>query len=265
MISLNKETSTNTHIRYGIRTAIIRTLLIGSILAPLTIILPLAAQAQSGGSPPGAPGSQLASLTDRWWRWIFSIDRLLQPNPFTTVYQGECSRLMQGNVLFLVGQGSPLGSVSNHGTCIISSQTSILFPLVNGFDIDCTSQQQQSKPTVPCGFNIQTPARGQPFQQLRNNPFVAGVNDATNLVASIDGVPLQYVQVQSPPGGFEVRLATHDVYGFDVGPVRLHGVVNGFWVLLPPLSPGQHTLTFGGCLPSSIGGCQTNTYTLIVR
>jgi hypothetical protein len=112
---------------------------------------------------------------------------------------------------------------------------------------------------------MQTPARGQPFGQLRNYPTVAAVGQATNLVASIDGVPLQYIRVQSPPGGFEVTLAPNDVYGFDVGPVTLHGVVDGFWVLLPPLSPGQHILTFGGCLPADFGGCQTNTYTLIVR
>jgi hypothetical protein len=171
---------------------------------------------------------------------------------------------MQGNTIFLVGRG-PAGSVSNHGTRIISSQISILSPLVNGFEIDCTSQQQQSKPTVPCGFNIQTPVKGQPFQQLRNNPFVAGIDGATNLVASLDGFPFQSTHLQSPPGGFELRLAARDVYGFNVGPVTLHGVVNGFWVLLPSLSPGQHILTFGGCLPSTIGGCQTNTCTLIVR
>ena len=68
---------------------------------------------------------------------------------------------------------------------------------------------------------------------------------------------------KSPPGGFEANLAPHDVYGFNVGPVTLHGVVDGFWVLLPSMSPGQHLLTFGGCLPSI--GCQTNTYTLVVQ
>jgi hypothetical protein len=265
MICPNKEPSTNAHIRHGVMMVTIGTLLVGSILAPLTIILPLTAQAQSGGSPPGAPSSRLASLTYRWWQWLFSIDTSTQPNPFTTTYQGDCSQLMQGNTIFLVGQG-PAGSVSNHGTCIISSQTSILFPVINGVDIDCTSQQQRAKPPGLCTFNMHIPARGQPFQELRNNPFVAGVSGATNLVASIDGVPLQSVQVQSPPGGFGVRLAPHDPFGFNVGPVTLHGVANGFWVLLPPLSPGQHTLTFGGCLPSSLGGgCQTNTYTLIVR
>jgi hypothetical protein len=261
MITLKKEITI--HNRHAITIAIIGTLLVATVLAPLTVILPRPAQAQSNGPPPGAPGSQLASLTDRWLQWIFSIDTSTQPNPFTTIYQGDCRQLLQGNVLFLVGQGSPVGSVSNHGTCNISAQTSILFPLINGFDIDCTSQQQQSKPQVPCGFNIHIPARGQPFQQLRNNPFVAVVGDATNSVASLDGVPLQFVRVQSPPGGVGVRLAQHDPYGFNVGPVTLHGVVDGFWVLLPALSPGQHLLTFGGCLPSL--GCQTNTYTLVVQ
>jgi hypothetical protein len=196
---------------------------------------------------------------------------LTQPNPFTTVYSGDCRQLLQGNTIFLVGQGPP-GSVSNHGICNISAQTSVLFPVINGFDIDCTSKQQQSpnKPPGLCTFDIQTPAKGQPFKELRDivstdctiNPGC--IDHATNLVASIDGVPLQFVRVQSPPGGFEVRLAANNPFGFNLeSPVTLHGVSDGYWVLLPSLSLGQHTLSFGGCLPTL--GCQTNTYTLIVQ
>jgi hypothetical protein len=72
------------------------------------------------------------------------------------------------------------------------------------------------------------------------------------------------VRVQSPPGGFGVRLSPHNaLFGelpFDT--VSLHAVVDGYWVLLPPLSPGEYTLTFGAC---SQAGCQTNIYTLIVQ
>jgi hypothetical protein len=71
---------------------------------------------------------------------------------------------------------------------------------------------------------------GQPFGLLR---ILASVGGSTNLAASLDGVPSQFVRVQSPPGGFEVNLAAHDVFGFNVGPVTLHGVADGFWVLLP--------------------------------
>jgi hypothetical protein len=229
-----------------------------------TIIMPTSVRAQTS-SPPGAPGSQLASLNDEWWQRIFSTDITTQPNPFTRIYHGDCSQLTQGNTMFLVGQIFGFPSVSSHGTCIISPQTSLLIPLINGVDIDCTSKQQQSpqKPPGLCTFDIQIPARGQPFTQLRNSLFVAAVRDATNLVATIDGKQLQHSFSESPPGGFEANLAAHDIFGFNVGPVTLHGVADGFWVLLPSLPIGTHSLTFGACLPSL--GCQTNTYTIVVR
>ena len=39
------------------------------------------------------------------------------------------------------------------------------------------------------------------------------------------------------------------------GTVSLHAVVDGYWVLLPSLSPGTHTLSFG-----ALG--QSNSYIL---
>ena len=60
-----------------------------------------------------------------------------------------------------------------------------------------------------------------------------------------------------------------DGAGFEpFGTVSLHAVVDGYWVLLPPLSPGEHKLTFEACTPPFGGapaGCQTNLYTLVVQ
>lgn len=248
-------------------TIIILTTLLIAVAAPsivgLTAVLPIGiAKAQISAPPPGAPGSHLASLTDIWWQRILSTDITTQQNPFTRVYTGDCSQLIQGNTLFLVGQifGT---SVVNHGTCTISPQTSVLIPLINAFDIDCQSLNQSPTHAGVCTFGVKRIGGviGQPFGPLRT---LASVGGATNLAASLDGAPLQFVRVQSPPGGFEVNLAAHDVFGFNVGVVvPLHGVADGFWVLLPSLPIGQHSLTFGGCLPSV--GCQTNIYTLVVR
>lgn len=205
----------------------------------------------------------LASLTDKWWQLILSTDIAPpQQNPFTRTYMGDCSQLTQHNILNLVGQISPTSpSLVNHGTCIISPQTSVLIPLINAVDVDCQSLNQHKPSGVgACAVPVAHPAMGQPFGPLRS---LASVSSATNLAASLDGVPLQFVRVQSPPGGFETTFAAHDVFGFNLGvPVMLHGVADGFWVLLPSLPIGQHSLTFGGCL---FGVCQTNMYTLVVR
>jgi hypothetical protein len=244
-------------------------LLLGTILTAHIVVLSAYAQ----GPPPGAPASQsdprLAALTDRWWKWILSLDTTLEPNPFTTTYGGDCSQLIQGNTMFLVGQAGGGGGEQpvHHGTCIVPSGTSILFPLVNSVNVDCTSSQNQSRPEGLCTSDMQTPAFGQPFADFREEPNEF-INQVTNLEATIEvaGVvmPLEAVRVQSPPGGFGVRLSPHNaLFGelpFDT--VSLHAVVDGYWVLLPPLSPGEYTLTFGAC---SQAGCQTNIYTLIVQ
>jgi hypothetical protein len=139
-------------------------------------------------------------------------------------------------------------SVLNHGTCTISPQTSVLFPLINGFDADCQSLNQNRTHSGVCTFGVKQnkPVMGQPFEPLRS---LASVGGATNLAAFLDGIPLQSVRVPSPPGGFEINLAAHDVFGFNVDPATLHAVADGFWVLLPSLPVGLHSLTFGGCLP----------------
>jgi hypothetical protein len=254
-------------------TAFSMAFLLGTILTAHIAVLSANAQ----GPPSGTPGSQsdgrLASLADRWVRWIVSIDTSIEPNPFTTVYQGDCSQLIQGNMMFLVGQAGA-GAVEpvDHGFCNVSSGTSIFFPVVNFIVADCTSNQQNGRPEGLCTAEMQTPALGQPFGGLMEqaNDFINGV---TELVATLDGVPLEIARVQSPPGGFGVRVSEHNALFGELGPggagldpfgtVSLHAVVDGYWVLLPPLPPGTHTLSFGAC--SQDFGCQSNTYTLVVQ
>ncbi len=218
---------------------------------------------------------QLASLTDRWWQLVLSIDVTpTQPSPFPpTKYMGDCSQLMRGNTLFLVGQTG--SGFADHGTCVISPQTSVLFPLVNSIWIDCQqSFNQNATHAGLCtannglGYGVKQSiaATGQPFGLWRGpctTGLCASVSGATNLVATLDKVRLQPVEVQSPPGGFEVNLAKDDpIFNLGVPTAPWHAVADGFWVLLPSLSIGTHSLLFSGCVP---GGCQTNTYTLVVR
>jgi hypothetical protein len=133
------------------------------------------------------PDGRLASLADRWMRWIVSIDTSIEPNPFTTVCQGDYSQLIQGNMMFLVGQARTGGTV-DHGTCFVPSGTSIFFPVVNYIVADCTSNQQMDRPEGLCTADIQTPPLGQPFGGLMEqaNNFMIGVTD---VVAEIDEFP----------------------------------------------------------------------------
>ena len=224
-----------------------------------TVPLLVHAQVQNNIIPPsGTPGSQLNAFTNRWWQGFLSTNTPPQPNPFTTVFGGDCSILTQpGNLLFLVS------GVQNHGTCNISSGTSILFPLVNGADTG-PANEFISNPTTEC-IKIPCPTFVviQPFKLLKDPIDV--IKGATNLVATVDGRQLQSSFVESLPGGFGVTVAANNPFGITpVGPGQ-HAVAEGFWVLLPPLSTGQHTNSFSCCLPA-LGFCTgTITYTLRVK
>jgi hypothetical protein len=125
---------------------------------------------------------------------------------------------------------------------------------------------------------MRTPALGQPFGGLMEqaNSFINGV---TEFEATLDEViPLEIVRVKSPPGGFGVRVSEHNALFGELGPggagldpfgtVSLHAVVDGYWVLLPPLPPGTLTLSLGASyqdLTTQERICQSNSYTLVVQ
>jgi len=67
------------------------------------------------------------------------------------------------------------------------------------------------------------------------------------LEAMIDGVPLDDLfsyRASSPEGGFVFKIAEGTVlaeFGFPVGDYE-PAIVDGYWLLLPPLSAGEHTM-----------------------
>ena len=48
-----------------------------------------------------------------------------------------------------------------------------------------------------------------------------------------------------------------------LGTVLTPGVADGFWLMAEPLNPGEHTIEFGGVIPT-FGSEQDNTYTVTV-
>ena len=68
-----------------------------------------------------------------------------------------------------------------------------------------------------------------------------------SLEVMLDGKPLADpfgYRVQSQPGGFKFRLGPlFAAFSFDPGE-RFPAVVDGYWILLKPPSPGFHTVSF---------------------
>ena len=86
-----------------------------------------------------------------------------------------------------------------------------------------------------------------------------------NLHVNIDGYevidPEQY-RVDSPAGGFELSAVEKNPVGIPAG--NGTGVQDGFWILLKPLKPGEHTITFSGKITST-GTDAGATYFLDVK
>jgi hypothetical protein len=168
------------------------------------------------------------SLTALWWQTFLSISG----NPLDRCDLGT------REVVFLAGTTGGTATRS----CTIPVGTSILVPLIN---VECSTAEG----------NGDTPA------ELR--ACARGIADQfTDLSLTIDGVAiadLQRFRVHSPV--FQFTAAEGNVFGVPAGTTR--SVADGYWVLIRPLSPGTHTISFGGAFPP--GGFTTFvTYTLTV-
>jgi hypothetical protein len=134
--------------------------------------------------------------------------------------------------LFLVGSPKDNETGFQEHECGIPKGTSILFPIVN----------------VVCDDLEPRPFFGQTEQEQRicANDLIDTAN-ATDLHVEIDGYevknPEQY-RIDSPAGGFEFTAVENNPVGIPAG--NGTGVSDGFWILLKPLKPGEHTITFSG-------------------
>jgi hypothetical protein len=142
---------------------------------------------------------------------------------------------------------------------VIPSGTSLFFPLGNLInDYPCPPEY---------GFEPPPGETLEHFLQRTGNEFMdMYVPDPTNLFAEIDGVSLT---------DLPSYRATSPMFTFTADPVLTDpaiwgdvcitgspqpGVGVGYWLLLPPLTPGEHTLHFGA---PSMG--QDITYVLTVK
>jgi hypothetical protein len=155
-------------------------------------------------------------LTALWWQTFPSISS--SGNPLDRCDLGT------GDVVFLAGTTGGAATRS----CTIPAGTSTLIPLIN---VECSTAEG----------NGDTPA------ELR--ACARGFADQfSDLSLTIDGVAiaeLQRFRVHSPV--FQFTAAEGNVFGIPAGTTR--SVADGFWVLIRPLSPGTHTISFGGAFP----------------
>lgn len=225
------------------------TLIVTGLLILAGVGLALAPNPNPGVIPNNGP--KYGRLSAEWWQWAFSFPAADVPF-LNTGGQVDISAHQSGHVWFLAGANNGL---TEPRTGEVPAGTSLFLPLANLInDYPCPPEFEFEPPP---GETLEH------FLQRTGNEFLDFfVPDPTTLFAEIDGVPLK---------NLSVYRATSSLFQFTADPALAafldpcitgsaqDGVSVGYWLLLPPLTPGTHTLHFGDL---SFG--QDITYTVTV-
>lgn len=201
-------------------------LVIASVAGPA---MPASAQNANPGvlPPPARPhGSTYAEWSARWWKWALSIpaDR----NPLND--GSDCLHVAEGQsgqVWFLGGAIDVSTNADRH--CSVPAGKALFFPLIN----------------VECSTVEAAPFFGTTEDELR---ACADSFAFADVFAEIDGVAVKDVDsyfVQSPK--FDFTLPPNNVLG--VAPGAGSSISDGHYLMVAPLSAGEHVIRFGGTYP----------------
>jgi hypothetical protein len=194
----------------------------------VAVFLSTAAAARAGVLAPDTPvgGVSQAVWGDRWWQWALSYPS--GGNPLVDATGALSSLGDRGDVFFL--SGTLTGPV-NRAATVRQGQT-LLIPLGTAVSM------------IPWFGSTEAEIRAD--AAATNGP-------ASGLFLALDGTPaplpasaptlMSFHQV-TPPGTFSLTFPELNVYGGPVGTYR--SVSDGYWVMLDGLTPGAHTLHFGG-------------------
>lgn len=194
-------------------------------VASAPIVLPTAPDLGPGFERvPPYFGRTFGGLTAQWWQWAMSIPAGV--NPLADESGEHCDVNQEGRVWFLAGTTG--GAVTR--ACTIPPGKAVLFPI---FNVVCTTATED----------------GETKEELRR--VCTDIVDAvTELEAAVDGEVVvgsraegAAHRVQSPP--FSLVFTADNVFGVESpDPNPSPAVAEGFWVLLAPLSLGEHVIEF---------------------
>jgi hypothetical protein len=173
-------------------------------------------------------GKTFVAWAAEWWQYVLSYPA--DNNPITDPTGANCAMGQSGPVFFLVGT---TGGATVRDDCVVPAGKAVFFPLVNIFG------------AVP--EDGATPEDVQALVSLVTNYI-------DELTVSVDGVPLQNLwdyRFGSP--GFSFTGAVDNPFDEACGtPGTCYegfhetGFSDGYWIMLAPLSAGEHTINFGG-------------------
>ncbi len=185
----------------------------------------LAGNPNPGVAPPNsnAHGHSYGGWAAEWWKWFLSI-----PAPHHPGLGGPCGEGQSGHVFYLAADATGSAGVP----CTIPSGKAVFFGINN----------------VECSTVETPPFFGSNEEQLRAcAKCFADQMVVSSLAATLDGKTLANLgsyRAASPLFSFE--YPADNIYGIPGGAGTGESVADGYWLLLNPLSAGEHTLSFSG-------------------
>ncbi len=204
----------------------------------------LAQKANPGVAPLGsnAFGDTYSGWSAEWWKWWISIPVADHPGA-----GGDCRVGQAGKVFYLSADYTGSPEVS----CTVPTGKVVLFAIAN---VECSDVEP------PPFYGADEAARRECAAGW------ADLIDVDSLQATLDGrelTDLGAYRASSPD--FTFLYPADNIFGIPGGPGTGQSVSDGYWVLLAPLSAGEHTLSFSGCFDEAAGGfCFEATYKLTV-
>jgi len=181
-----------------------------------------------------AYGRTFGEWSAAWNQWADSIPTAEHP----LFDNGPCSVGQSGPVWFLGGKFCALnttcGTTGVRRFCTLPAGKALYFPVL---DVENST--------------LESPALTQ-IADLRSN-VESAIDAATNLFCEVDGAPIPHLKerfrVQSSAFGFTIP-SDNFFTAVGEGPFKagtyFPAVDDGVYVMLPPLSHGQHVIHFGG-------------------
>jgi hypothetical protein len=166
-------------------------------------------------------GSTYGQWAANWWNWITSIPE--ENNPVGDETGEKCAIGQKGPVWFLPGTAG--GKLER--SCTIPAGKALFMVIL---DAEC------SKTEFP-KLNTE-----EEFRKCTRD-----LNEGATLSATVDGVKLKDLEkyrVESPM--FNMTFPSNNIFGQKAGPTIAKS--DGWYVILEPLSPGTHNVSFAGSI-----------------
>lgn len=183
-------------------------------------------------------GKTYGEWAAEWWKWAASFP--VDINPIGDETGELCDMGQSGPVWFLAGT---FGATGVERDCAIPAGKAILYPLINVTWVDAPGDEDNySDDDVRYIVSAFTGA-GDLACQLSSTLDTLETWNFGEVPAPVTALGRPIVRAQSPKDSID--LPEDNIFGVPAG-VNDRLVAEGYWVMLPPLTQGEHVLNLHG-------------------